>query len=141
VTSVRPHVKQTRHIAYFENGGRHYNGGFVPIIGLAGTFKRILPECAAIHIDILRRKHNNLIHWWAGMFALQAACEKARVQMVGCDFCYVPNANAIASSQHIGHCSVDPIFDKRAFPKVNINNFPNNAYYRMIADWIRSRKS
>jgi hypothetical protein len=126
---------------YFENGGRYYNGGFVPIIGRAGTFKRILPEWAAIHVDILRRDYSKLIHWWAGMFALQAACEKARVQMVDCDACYVPDANAISSSHHIGHYSVDPAFDKRAFPKVDINRFPNNAYYRVIADWIRSRKS
>jgi hypothetical protein len=126
---------------YFENGGRYYNGGFVPIIGRAGTFKRILPEWMAIHIDILRKNYGGLIHWWAGMFALQAACEKARVQMVGRDFCYVPDANRIACSQHIGHYSVDPAFNKRAFPKININNFPNNAYYRMIADWIRARKS
>lgn len=125
---------------YFENGGRFYNGGFVPIIGLAGTFRRILPEWTAIHIDILGRNYKGLIHWWAGMFALQAACEKARVQMVGRDICYVPEANTLAPTQHIGHYSVDPIFDKGAFPKIRIHRFPDNAYYRMIKDWFRSRR-
>jgi hypothetical protein len=125
---------------YFANGGRYYNGGFVPIIGRTATFKRILPEWSAVHIDILRRNYNGLIHWWAGMFALQAACEKTRVQMVGCDYCYVPDANTLTPTQYIGHYSVDQAFNKRAFPRVDINKLPNNPYYRMIVDWVRHRK-
>jgi hypothetical protein len=124
---------------YFENSGRFYNGGFVPIIGRASTFRRILPEWTAVHIDILCRNYNGLIHWWAGMFALQAACEKARVQMVGRDICYVPDANTLEPTQHIGHYSVDPLFDKRAFPKIEAEKLPNNVYYQTIKDWLLTR--
>ena len=34
---------------YFENGGRFYNGGFVPIICKVRTLRKILPEWIAVH--------------------------------------------------------------------------------------------
>jgi hypothetical protein len=124
---------------YFENSGQYYNGGFVPIIGRAATFKRILPEWIAVHIDILNRPLDGNIHWWAGMFALQAACEKARVQMVAQDLCYIPNANDLTSEHYIGHYSVDPVFDKRVYPQIDLLRFPDNPYYNMIKAWITSQ--
>ena len=135
-------LSKNRHIIspYFENEGRYYNGGFVPIIGLAATFRRILPEWTAIHIDILRRDYGATIHWWAGMFALQAACEKARVQMIGRDFCYVPDVNTLTPNHYIGHYSVDHLFDKRKFPSIDQNEFPTNPYYQLITNWIRQHK-
>jgi hypothetical protein len=135
-------LTKNRHVIspYFANAGRYYNGGFVPIIGRASTFKRILPEWLAVHVDILRRNYNERIHWWAGMFALQAACEKARVQMVARDNCYVPDANTLKTRQYIGHYSVDQAFDKRTFPRVEVNKLPNNAYYRLILEWIQQYK-
>jgi len=121
---------------YFENGGRYYNGGFVPIIGRAATFRRILPEWIAVHIDILRRPHSESIHWWAGMFALQAACEKTHVQMISEDFCYVPGRNALSSTHYIGHYCVDGAFDKRTYPQVDVATFADNPYYGVIREWL-----
>ena len=130
-----------RHVIspYFENEGRYYNGGFVPIIGHAATFRRILPEWINVHIDILRRDFGGSIHWWAGMFALQAACEKARVEMIGHDCCRVPPVNGATRTQYIGHYSVDPIFDKRSFPNIDVTKFEANDYYRLIANWMQHR--
>jgi hypothetical protein len=122
---------------YFENSGRFYNGGFVPIIGKVATFKRIMREWIAIHVDILTRPFDESIHWWAGMFALQAACEKARVRMIDTDCCYIPGANTLSSKHHIAHYSVDTIFDKRSFPKLNLGRFDlRNPFYNLIREWL-----
>jgi hypothetical protein len=132
-----------RHVIepYFENGGRFYNGGFVPIIGKVSTFKRIMHEWIAVHIDILRRPLNASLHWWAGMFALQAACEKARVHMINENCCYIPGVNELLPEHYIGHYSVDSIFDKRLFPNVNLQGVGlNNPYYRLIKEWLDARR-
>ena len=121
---------------YFENDGRYYNGGFVPIIARAATFRRILPEWIAVHIDILRRPIDEKVQWWAGMYALQAACEKARVQMISSDCCYIPQVNQITDSHYIGHYCVDQRFDKRAFPNVKMTELGDDLYYRMIRSWL-----
>lgn len=124
---------------YFENGGGYYNGGFVPIIGRVSTFRKIMYEWLAIHLDILKRNISRDINWWAGMYALQAACEKARVDMIGSDMCYLPGAFALADSHYIGHYSVDKRFDKRKFPAVDQDTFENNPYYEVIAAWLKER--
>jgi hypothetical protein len=128
---------------YFENSGEFYNGGFVPIIGRVETFKRLLPEWINIHIDILARPLGDSIRWWAGMFALQAACEKSRVEMIDRNCCFVPGANELSSHHHIGHYSVDPSFDKRVFPNINVGDFDlTNPYYSLIRQWLdHSRRS
>jgi hypothetical protein len=125
---------------YFQTNGQYYNGGFVPIMGNVRTFKKILGEWLAIHVDILRRALGGSIHWWAGMFALQAACEKARVRMVSHDCCYIPGANDLAPWHHIGHYSIDRIFDKNTFPAIDRARFDlRNPYYRLIDRWLDAR--
>jgi hypothetical protein len=121
---------------FCENSGKYYNGGFVPIIGRAATFKRILPEWIAIHLDILKRPYPEHYHWWAGMFALQAACEKAAIQMIAKDYCYVPNVNPLSANHYCGHYSVDERFDKRAYPVINRDTFEQNPFYDLIAAWM-----
>jgi len=123
---------------YFENGGGYYNGGFVPIIGKARTFKRILYEWEAVHRDLLARPYETSIHWWSGMFALQAACEKARVTMVGRDWCYIPGHNPLQDSHYIGHYSVDRYFPKGNFPHIDASRFPSNDYYHRLRAWFES---
>jgi hypothetical protein len=131
LTTNRPIIEP-----YFENDGRYYNGGFVPIIGRASTFRRILREWINVHIDILNHPHDLNTHWWAGMFALQAACEKAKVQMVAKDYCFVPPANQLSDEHYIGHYCVDHVFDKRTYPQEDVNGFPVNPYYDLVKDWI-----
>jgi hypothetical protein len=124
---------------YFENDGEGYNGGFVPIIARADTFRRILQEWILVHLDILGRPVGSQIHWWAGMYALQAACEKARVRMVAKDYCYVPPANQLVEGHYIGHYCVDERFDKWFFPAKRpiVAEFDlTNDYYLSIKEWL-----
>jgi hypothetical protein len=121
---------------YFENQGKYYNGGFVPIIGRASTFRKIITEWEAVHRDILKRNYDANIKWWAGMFALQAACEKARVNMISKDWCYIPEVNDVADHHYIGHYSVDKKFSKQEFPRIDTARFLNNPYYQRIKNWL-----
>lgn len=121
---------------YFENGGKYYNGGFVPIIGHAATFKRILPDWMAVHVEILKRPYHKDQHWWAGMYALQAACERAKVQMVGKEYCYVPGAVELKPTHFVGHYSVDKCFDKRLFPAIDLTTFKDDPFYDTIRAWM-----
>jgi hypothetical protein len=123
---------------YFLNEGKYYNGGFVPIIATKKTFQKILADWIWIHQDIIKTldkpdQHN--MRWWGGMFALQAACERNKVEMISRDYCYVPLANNINDNQYIGHYSVDKTFDKRQYPNLSWESFPNNSYYNMTKDW------
>lgn len=130
-------LTKNRHVIdpYFENNGKYYNGGFVPIIAHAKTFKKIIYEWEAIHRDILKRDLPNDIKWWAGMFALQAACEKAKIQMIAKDWCFIPPANRLSSTHYTYHYSVDKIFNKRTFPSIDTEIFPNNECYNRIKEW------
>lgn len=125
---------------YFENGGRFYNGGFVPIIGKVRTFKKILPEWIAVHRDILARPYDGSIHWWAGMYALQAACEKKKVRMLAENCCYVPGINSLSNEHYICHYSVDKNFDKKNWPNIDPSKFENNLYYDRIRSWMTGFK-
>ncbi len=107
----------------------------MPIVGTARTFKKILYEWKAIHMDILSRSYDRLIHWWAGMFAFSAACEKKRVQMIAADTCYIPNVNKLNSNHYIAHYSVDPIFDKKSYPRIDVAKFPDNDFYNLVKSW------
>jgi hypothetical protein len=120
---------------YFENGGQFYNGGFVPVIGKVKTFRKLLPEWIAVHRHILTRPHPELIHWWAGMYALQAACEKKRVRMRAKDYCYVPGINQLQDSHYICHYACDLRFDKRTYPRIDPTTFEDNLFYRRLRDW------
>jgi hypothetical protein len=122
---------------YFENGGRYYNGGFVPIIGKASTLRKILYEWEAVHRDIMARPYDDNIHWWAGMFALQAACEKARVTMVAKDWCFIPGVNQLSDSHYTGHYSCDRnYFPKHRFPHIDLTSFPSNVFYSRLKAWL-----
>lgn len=124
---------------YFENNGRYYNGGFVPIVGKVKTFKKILHEWIEVHKHILTLDHPSEKKWWAGMFALQAACEKKMVTMINKDTCYIPPVNEINNNHYICHYSVDPVFNKKVYPNINFDNFPNNVYYNTILEWYKTQ--
>lgn len=123
---------------YLKHGDQYFNGGFVPIIGRAGTIKKILNNWIEIHIDIVQRDFPDKIKWWAGMYALQAACENAQVTMRGLDATYIPGKNQLSESHHIAHYSVDKIFDKKkaGWPFLEVKAFPSNIYYDCIKDWL-----
>lgn len=123
---------------YFENNGRYYNGGFVPIIATVKTFKKIMYEWKAIHVDICKRDWNNNLKWWAGMYALQAACEKNKVQMVALNNCYIPPINTI-ENKTIAHYSVDDnLINKRT--KIFTTNSVDE-YTKTIIDYVTFRNN
>ena len=136
-------LTKNRHVIaqYFDNGGGYYNGGFVPIIGKAKTFGMLLPDWIAIHIDILLKPYPYLIHWWAGMFALQAACQRCKIRMIAQDCCYIHGVTKLSKEQHIGHYSSpgDP-FNKFAYPSVDRRRLDRrNLFYATIHKWLVQR--
>jgi hypothetical protein len=120
---------------YFENNGNYYNGGFVPIIGKVKTFKKILHEWTEVHKHILSLPHPYYKKWWAGMFALQASCEKNKITMIAKDTCYIPPINILNDNHYICHYCVDKIFNKKKYPTIEFDKFPNNIYYDSILEW------
>lgn len=98
-------------------------------------------EWEAVHRDILLRDYSHHIRWWAGMFALQAACEKNKVTMVADDICYVPGHNQLKDSHYIVHYSVDRnVFPKYSFPNIDFNALPDNLFYNQLKSWYLTSK-
>lgn len=120
---------------YFENGGRFYNGGFVPIIGAVRTFKKLMFEWISIHKHILSRDLPDKVRWWAGMYALQAACEKKQVRMRAENYCYVPGINELSPEHYIAHYSCDSRFDKKKYPNIDVSTFEDNVFYNRLQSW------
>ena len=121
---------------YTGNKTNYYNGGFVPIIGRAETFKKILLDWIWFHKDIATKEVDTNIRWWAGMYALQAACEYNSVKMNSMNILYVPGINELERSHYIVHYSVDTLFDKKRFPNIDVSKFKDNVYYDKIRSWL-----
>lgn len=117
------------------SGPSYYNGGFVPIIGRARTFRKILDLWIEYHVQIVKTYKQDLKSWWGGMYALQAACEKCKVKMIDTDVCFIPGANKLSPSHHICHYSVDRIFNKKTFPSIDTSKFPDDVCYNIINNW------
>lgn len=125
---------------YFVNEGKYYNGGFVPIIGKAKTFKKILPDWIDIHTSI-SNKYNDQTQWWAGMFALQAACERNKTTMIPKNWCYVPEINSLNDDHYIVHYSVSKKFNKKNYPRFKTHKFDRNIFFDRLKSWIDQRRS
>jgi hypothetical protein len=126
---------------FFKNGGGYYNGGFVPIIGKAKTFKKLLPDWIELHKRIVETQSDGNLQWWAGMYSLQAACENNAVWMRAMDLCYVPGFNDLSDEHYIAHYSVDQKFNKKAWgwPRVDVSTFEDNDYYSRVLEWMRHK--
>lgn len=124
---------------FVDNRAEFYNGGFVPIIGRVGTFKKILADWIDIHVSILTKdppEPKRTIGWWAGMYAFNAACEKNRVRMTAKNYCYIPGINDLTDDMYIAHYSVDPRFNKKRYPDIDPDHFLDNDFYRLIKNWL-----
>lgn len=126
---------------FFRNGGNYYNGGFVPIIGKAKTFKKILPVWIELHKLIVEAQSDGDVQWWAGMYSLQAACENNAVLMRAMDLCYVPGINALNDDHYIAHYSVDSKFNKHTWPDIDVSSFEENEFYNRVLEWMRQEKN
>lgn len=117
-----------------------YNGGFVPIIGKVKTLKKILNTWIDVHTRIVvDNKDDRHVKWWAGMYALQVACQNREVQMKAFNGCYIPNLNTITPDHYIVHYSVDPVFKKSHGPyRLDCNTFPDNVFYNAVKEWKES---
>lgn len=125
---------------FFKNGGNYYNGGFVPIIGKAKTFRKILPVWIELHKLIVEAQADGELQWWAGMYSLQAACENNAVWMRAMDLCYVPGINSLNDDHYIAHYSVDHRFNKNTWPDVDVSSFEENEFYTRVLKWMRQKK-
>ncbi len=125
---------------FFKNEGNYYNGGFVPIIGKAKTFRKLLPDWIELHKRIVDTQSDGNLQWWAGMYSLQAACENHAVRMRAMDLCYVPGINGLSDDHYIAHYSVDQKFNKKAWPSVDVRSFEQNKFYSRVLEWMRDKK-
>jgi len=115
----------------------YYNGGFVPIIGKAKTFKKILLDWILFHKNIADNSEKfAALSWWAGMYSLQAACEINKIKMISKDFCYIPNVNELNDNHYIAHYSCDPIFNKNKILELDISKFKDNIFYNRVKQWL-----
>jgi len=122
---------------FFKNGGNYYNGGFVPIIGKAKTFKTLLPDWIELHKQIVEAHADGDLRWWAGMYSLQAACENNAVLMRAMDLCYIPAINSLTDNHYIAHYSVDYRFNKKVWPSIDISSFEENKFYNRVLEWLQ----
>lgn len=126
---------------FFKNEGDYYNGGFVPIIGKAKTFKTLLPDWIELHKLITDAQSDDNLQWWAGMYALQAACENNSVRMRALDMCYVPGLNELNENHYVAHYSVDQKFNKKTWPSIDISSFEENKFYERVLEWMRHEEN
>lgn len=120
-----------------------YNGGFVPIIAKAKTFKKIAITWLQAHKQIFQSTESKDFRWWAGMYALQVACANHRVHMRHEDLVYVPGFNNYKPSHYISHYSCDTRFNKKiikSIEDIKTDNFLENDFYWAVKDWLESRK-
>lgn len=119
----------------FIKGDIRYTGGFFPIITKAKTLKKLITPWIKAHIDLLHTDISGSERWWAGMYALQIACQNENIKMLNENLCYIPGINEI-EGKRICHYSVDQKFNKKNFPNININDFPYNSYYNTVKEWF-----
>jgi hypothetical protein len=126
---------------FFKNGGDYYNGGFVPIIGKAKTFKKLLPDWIELHKLIVDAQSDGNLQWWAGMYSLQVACENNAVRMRALDLCYIPALNELREDHYIAHYSVDDKFNKKSWPSIDVSSFEDNKFYNRVLEWMRHEEN
>lgn len=124
---------------YTNGQSQYYNGGFVPMVASVKTFKKLLPDWFSIQHHFNSLKYTDNVLWWAAMYALNAACERNHVEMIGRDCCYIPPANQFSNSQYITHYCCDDRFNKRKFPNVDRSKFLDNPFYSLVSEWLESR--
>lgn len=124
---------------YLNGPGSFYNGGYLPIIGLVSTFRKIMDDWINVYLDILHDRELGELHrWWGGMYALQVACERNYVQMIGKDILFVPGINQLSSKHYVVHYCVDPVFKKKQFPNIDRTAIFGNSYYDRILYWWKN---
>jgi hypothetical protein len=139
-------LSNNKHIVekYLVNGHGSYNGGFVPIIGKAKTFKKILDEWIDLHIKMVNDHLGpkfELIRWWCGMYSFQAVCANNRIKLTTKNWCHVPPETKLSENHYICHYSCDKTFDKKKFAHLKIDSIKGNEYYDSIREWFEYWKS
>jgi hypothetical protein len=131
---------------YLHNVGGNYNGGFVPIICNIRTLKKIIYEWIAVNVDIVKRKYTNEIIWWSSMYSLSAACEKANVNMIEYNKCYIHKINELTNDKYICHYSVDDVYINKKDIKKMLSieayercKLSTNTYANLYAEWLKTK--
>ena len=123
-----------------------YNGGFVPIVGKAKTFKMIIQTWIDNHLKIYDQNPSDpLTQWWAGMYSFQIACSNLNIKMTATNNCYFPNINNLEEEHYNTHYCCDTVFDKKKhLPNLgglSIETLPDNLFYNRIKDWYLRKVS
>lgn len=134
---------------FCSNNTLSYNGGWVPIIGTAYTFKKVIDDWINIHLEILLNRptieETKQLCWWGNMFAFNAVCEKRKIKVRSSNLCYFPSLHEMTDDMYICHYSVDERFNKKDYPpnkdthwdyfEIDASKFLDNDYYNMIKKW------
>ena len=131
---LKSQTDNKHHIKPFIRGRIKYNGGFFPIIINAKTLKKLIYPWIKAHIDLLHSDIKGNERWWAGMYALQIACQNENIRMLNENLCYIPGINDI-EGKRICHYSVDQKFNKKNFPNIDVDKFPFNTFYNIVKEW------
>lgn len=126
---IAPHLKH--------GDFKYMNGGF-NLISRVDTLKKIIDETILIGMKIGKEQEGNQFSWWQTMFSLNVACHNSRVKMISLDNCYYPGVNEINEKQHLAHYCCDSIFNKRNMEAINVNDFPNNKFYKAAKEWLKT---
>lgn len=112
----------------------YINGGF-NAIGRVKTIKKIIDDI--IDYSILIAKNNDARHgWWCAMYGLNIACHNNKIEMISNNNCYYPGFNQLENNHYIAHYNVDEIFNKHLIPNLDVNTFPDNAFYNKAKEWL-----
>ena len=96
---------------FFKNGGNYYNGGFVPIIGKAKTFRKILPVWIELHKLIVEAQPGERN---GGPACIRLGRLRTMPFGWAMDLCYVPHQRT--NDATIAHYSVDHKFNRTPGP-------------------------
>lgn len=120
-----------------------YNGGFVPIIAKAKTFRKIVIDWIQATKKIFQHAKVKEIAYWSSMYGLQVACANNNIEMRGQECVYIPPF-PLKDSHYCCHYSVDTKFDKKkinTIDDIDVSKFDDNIFYNGIRDWYNWRKN
>ena len=133
----KPESKNRNIISEFlkHNEEGYMNGGF-NIIGKVKTIKSIIDDIILYSIKVTEKMHCDPHSWWCAMYGLNIACHNNKIKMINGYNCYYPNVNKLDDKHYIAHYSCDPHYNKNKIPNVNVDLFPDNAFYTAAKEYL-----
>lgn len=120
-----------------------WNGGWMPIIGKAKTFKTIMVDWIQYTKKCFLTIKEPNQNWWSSMYGFQIACANNKIKMTHKEMVYLPGFNSIKPEHYICHYSVDQKYKKwemRTIDDIKQEQFEDNLFYNSIKEWIKSKR-